>query len=53
MEIIVISEGYQETRQHEKDSHADMELQQKALHKMREVFVEGVFVMRNEYQVGR
>jgi len=52
LEIIVVPECYKETRQHKKDGYPDMELQEKTLYKMRAIFVEGVFVMRNKNEVG-
>jgi hypothetical protein len=53
LKIIVIPEGDQKARQHEKDGYPDMELKKETLDKMGETFVERVFIMRYKYQVCR
>ena len=50
-EIIVVPECDKETRQHKENGYPDMELEEKALDKMGAVFVESIFVMRNENEI--
>lgn len=51
MEIIIISESDQEAGEHEKDGYPDVKLKKETLDEMREIFIKGIFVVRDEHEV--